>query len=180
MELNIHNNLISSFISSYTKIFCHILNISFTNEDIETNIQLLINSFEKLSFEEKNYIILENEIKGLIQNGNIDNKFEPEIFEKDNENNNHINFIQVCSNLRARNYILKECDKIKTRLIAGKIIPSVCTSTASITGFASTQIYTLLHTNNINSLKEISINLAVNMFYISIPKIVKPKTDIHE
>ena len=39
LELNIQNNLISSFLSSYTKIFCNILNISFTNEDIEKNIQ---------------------------------------------------------------------------------------------------------------------------------------------
>ena len=131
----------------------------------------IINQFLwKKKFEENNCIILENEIKELIKNRNINNKFEPEIFEKDNDNNNHINFIHACANLTARNYRLKECDKIKTRLIAGKIIPTVSTSTACITGFKSTQIFTLLFTNTINSLKEITINLAVNMFYISKPK----------
>ena len=176
LDFNIKDNLIYSFISSYTKIFCHILKIPFSNEDIDKKIEI-ITHFEKLSIEESNFQKLKNDVDNLLKNFIINTEFQPEIFEKDNDDNNHINFIHACANLRARNYRLDECDKIQTKLISGNIIPAVSTSTASVTGFAATQIYTLLYTNNIEYLNEILINLSVNVFYISKPKIVKPKTD---
>jgi ubiquitin-activating enzyme E1 len=62
-------------------------------------------------------------------------------FEKDNPKNFHIDFINSTSNLRARNYKIKQVDKNETRLIAGKIIPAMITTTSLITGLATFEMY---------------------------------------
>jgi len=95
--------------------------------------------------------------------------FKPEEFEKDDDSNFHIEFINAASNLRARNYRIKESDTQKTKMIAGKIIPAIATTTASITGLVALQIYTLLQTNDISFMRNAFMNLAVNLFVLTEP-----------
>ena len=97
------------------------------------------------------------------------NVFVPHDFEKDDDSNYHIDFIYACSNLRARNYRIKESDRQKTKMIAGKIIPAIATTTAAITGLVSLQLYTLLQTNDISFMRNAFINLAVSLFVLTEP-----------
>ena len=55
-------------------------------------------------------------------------------FEKDDDSNYHIDFIAAVANLRARNYKINEADRLKIKLIAGKIIPAIATTTAMVVG----------------------------------------------
>lgn len=71
-------------------------------------------------------------------------------FEKDDDKNGHIDFIHAASNLKAETFKIEKCDKIKTKLIAGKITPAIASTTASIVGLVSLQLYTLNQTTNIN------------------------------
>ena len=96
--------------------------------------------------------------------------FSPHEFEKDDDCNYHIDFIYAASNLRARNYVIKEADKQKTKMIAGKIIPAIATTTAAITGLVALQIYTLLQTNDITYMRNAFVNLGVNIYVLTEPQ----------
>ena len=100
-----------------------------------------------------------------LDKNNIDgSKIKPEEFEKDHDDNGHIDFIHASSNLRARNYDILECDRPTTKKIAGKIIPTIMTTTATVSGFVSLQLFTLLQTHDIKYLRYIWFNLDDNYF----------------
>ena len=115
-----------------------------------------------------------------IKRDNIDgSKIKPEEFEKDHDENGHIDFIHASSNLRARNYDITECDRPTTKMTAGKIIPTILTTTATVAGHVSMQLYTLLQTHDIKFLRNVFFNLANNYYLFSEPTppiIIKDKT----
>ena len=54
-------------------------------------------------------------------------------FEKDDDFNFHIGFITQASNLRSDNYHIANADFQKVKLVAGRIIPAIATTTAGNT-----------------------------------------------
>ena len=63
----------------------------------------------------------------------------PLMFEKDNDSNGHMDFVAAASGLRARMYAIEAADRLKTKRIAGKIIPAIATATAAVAGLVRTK-----------------------------------------
>ena len=131
------------------------------NQNSEENKQ------KKEEYAKKMYIL--DELEKFDEKKFNPDKINPEKFEKDHDENGHIDFIHFSSTLRAKNYNIQPCERNKTKIISGKIIPTILTSTASIAGIASLQIFTLLQTHDINYIKKCSFNLGRVEFMLEKP-----------
>jgi ubiquitin-activating enzyme E1 len=188
IDLNEENTKL--YFESFYYIFCDIINLRHNNYNI-------IDTKTEISKERKNIVIntenldsqelihsFNKEILGKIKK-NENNKIREKInvinpikFEKDDDENYHINFILSFSNLRASNYFIEPSNFLTVKEIAGNIIPAIASTTAAVTGIACLQIYTILLTDDIKYFKNISFNLAVSGFDLSTPEEKRTITNI--
>lgn len=98
-------------------------------------------------------------------------QLSPAQFEKDDDTNFHINFIAAAANLRARNYRITEVDFHKVKMIAGKIIPAIATTTAMATGLVSAEMMKLVTRKDrpVEDFKNAFVNLALPLWLMSEP-----------
>jgi ubiquitin-activating enzyme E1 len=81
------------------------------------------------------------------------------------------------SNLRARNYKIKEAPRHKIKIIAGKIIPAIATTTAMIVGAVGIEFYKHIFNKKIEHRRNGFMNLAIPMFVFSEPMPAITNTD---
>lgn len=113
-----------------------------------------------------------DELKGLV--------ITPLEFEKDDDTNLHMDFIVAASNLRAANYNIPPADRHKSKLIAGKIIPAIATTTSVVAGLACLELYKLAQGfKTLERFKNGFVNLALPFFGFSEP-IAAPKMKYYE
>lgn len=70
--------------------------------------------------------------------------FSVEEFEKDNDDNFHIDFIHAACNARALCYGLSEMDWITVKLKAGRIVPALATTTAAVAALQTIELLKLI------------------------------------
>jgi len=176
IKFDLNDHLCLLFILSFIQIYQKIL----FDKKNEINLEELKKNIIKIKSEDEDNMIntlserneiekIKNELKSLISETKI-KTFNSEIFDKDKEDKSQSNFLYSCTNLRARNYKIEEEEIEKIILIAGKIIPAIISTTATISGLVSLQIYIIPQTNNIYYFRSIGFEMKTNIYSISSPE----------
>lgn len=97
-------------------------------------------------------------------------------FEKDDDTNFHIDFITIAANMRAFNYHIKETTRFQCKLIAGRIIPALATTTAMVTGLVQLEFFKLLKGLKADAFFNSNVNLALSSFNFFAPQEPHKKT----
>jgi ubiquitin-activating enzyme E1 len=86
-------------------------------------------------------------------------------FEKDDDENFHVDFVAAVSNLRATNYGIPTVSRDHTKFIAGKIIPAMITTTAAATGLVGLEFLKYMcGAKDLQQYRNSFMNLAVPLF----------------
>ena len=96
-------------------------------------------------------------------------RFAPAEFEKDDDSNHHVAFIERAANLRARNYDIREATRFEVKMTAGKIIPAVGTTTCSVTGLVCLELYKTVAGCRLEHFRNSFLNLGANVFSMGEP-----------
>lgn len=103
---------------------------------------------------------------------------EPADFEKDQDLNFHIDFVTAASNLRASNYHITNATRHKCKMIAGKIIPAIATTTASVTGLVMIEMLKVIQKKPLEAYRDSSNSLGINGYFFSEPpEVLKTKDE---
>jgi ubiquitin-activating enzyme E1 len=69
---------------------------------------------------------------------------QPHDFEKDDDDNFHIDFLTAATNMRAWNYNIKQTPRHAVKVTAGRIIPALATTTAMVCGLVDIEFCKLV------------------------------------
>ncbi|GAX24284.1 hypothetical protein FisN_4Lh013 [Fistulifera solaris] len=98
-----------------------------------------------------------------------DKKMSTIDFQKDDETNGHVAFVNAASNLRAICYGIPPVDQMETRRVAGNIVPAMITTTALVSGLSCIELLKLSQNLPLRSYRNAFINLALPFFAFTIP-----------
>jgi ubiquitin-activating enzyme E1-like protein 2 len=94
---------------------------------------------------------------------------KPHKFDKDNEENFHIDLINAAANCRAYMYGIEPSDKLKTKRIAGRIVPAIATTTSAVAGLVSVELLKVVKGGPIELYRNAFLNIALPLIVLSEP-----------
>jgi ubiquitin-activating enzyme E1 len=145
------------------------------DKEKENNNVININAITDVT-EEENII---KELENILKNNKNIKPLKSTEFEKDNDDNFHIDIIYAMSALRCRNYKLEIMDWLTVKLKAGRIIPALATTTSSIAALQSLELIKIIKNLPLEQYRNSFLNLAIPYLQSSEPGVCQ-KVVIHE
>jgi molybdopterin/thiamine biosynthesis adenylyltransferase len=186
LKLDISNETAYNFIDSTTKLLAETFNVLNLNDIVKTtNLDKLLelidiaetnttycddpDLYEDLELYPHENLLDKQSLLDNITSMNI--IINPQEFEKDNDLNNHILFVQSDSNSRAQNYDIPLSNFYETKGIAGKIIPALATTTSIVASLITMEMIKYISNKDrpIEDYMSTFINLASNFIIQSEP-----------
>jgi ubiquitin-activating enzyme E1 len=163
------------FVYATLNILCQIYEIynDYTRDDVKD----IISNFEIRNFNINSKIKIaknDSELKEMNQTNSDDEivllphlskryqRLIPQEFEKDDDTNWHIAWLNGASNCRALNYDITPVSHYETKGIAGKIIPAVATTTSTIVGLISFELLKYINECGLSDYRSWFYNMADN------------------
>jgi len=171
IELDINNEHHYNFIEATSNLIakCYQLQKVLNNDEIK-EIVMKMNRIDSKSVDEPIISGVDIVLPDNKEYSNI--KLISQEFEKDDDTNWHVAWVNATSNLRAINYGIPPVSKQETKGIAGRIIPAVATTTSVVSGLIVIEmIKYMLSKNNliedkIENYRSTYVNLAdTNLVY---------------
>jgi ubiquitin-activating enzyme E1 len=180
---DINEEMCFEFVKSFSILLANCLGIELKNVNVSEYIkeyskQIEIKPKKMKTYENKSYYESKiKEIKKIIEKYLSEKhckiNFKPIQYEKDTNDINQINYISYTSNLRAKNYNINNLDKMKIKIIAGKIMPALITSTSSVAGLLALQLYVICQNSNCKTFRIGIMDLSDNTLGLGIPELIK-------
>ena len=178
ISYDINNELCFMFVKNYTILLSKLFHVFIDESKIKENLEKipLNNIIEKIKLKEKKEI--ESGIKQFDLNESIKKEINSIIpIEFDKEDDIQIRIIHSFANLRANNFEIENSSFIDSKLLLGKIVPSIPTSTSSVGGFVSIQLLNLIQTHDLSILRNTIFNFAFPFIIQIKPEEVKHHID---
>uniref|UniRef100_A0A671UIB1 Ubiquitin-like modifier-activating enzyme 6 n=1 Tax=Sparus aurata TaxID=8175 RepID=A0A671UIB1_SPAAU len=176
-DFDLNDSMHFTFIVSTARLFAGIYNIPYSEQVVSFSISMTDETAKKpdlvkmpISSEEEREAI--SQLEEAIA---TDNRLQmsPLQFEKDDDSNGHMDFVTSASALRARMYSIEPADRLKTKRIAGKIIPAIATATAAVAGLVALEMIKVVGAYEFESFKNCFFNLAIPVVVLTEPAAVK-------
>ena len=173
-------NQYNPFIICFSKMLCSCIGIhvDISDENIYVDIDYYTQCVNKNIVNEdlytKNVLLLEHIISSIyVDNKNIDYRLE--VFEKDNDDNGHVEIVRQMSNIRANIYNIDEISHLECKLISGNIIPALPTTTSLVTALTLMEllkyVYNKVYSNKLKlQYMDQFINTSINSYIQSEPQ----------
>lgn len=171
--LDLTNEMHIGFIEATANLWADVHKVNHIDKN---DIMCVLKNLAKPEFREKNKDEKDNDNKININIDELNFNIDVLTFEKDCDSNFHIDFITHTSNLRATNYKIQTIDRLKTKGIAGKIIPAIATTTSLVSSLVVIELLKIIM-NKTKNFNNTFINLATSFMGFSEPIIAK-KTKI--
>uniref|UniRef100_A0A8C5CXI8 Ubiquitin-activating enzyme E1 C-terminal domain-containing protein n=1 Tax=Gadus morhua TaxID=8049 RepID=A0A8C5CXI8_GADMO len=198
IEFNLKDNLHLTFVVSMARLFAGIYNIPYSEKvgcgiqssspqpfirhgaPIETDESAKKPDQQKLALSSEEEREAITQLEGAIAARHVSPEWlqvSPMQFEKDDDANGHMDFVASASALRARMYAIEAADRLKTKRIAGKIIPAIATSTAAVAGLVALELIKVVGGYGFESFKNCFFNLAIPVVVLTETGGARPAKD---
>ncbi|KAM9185694.1 ubiquitin-like modifier-activating enzyme 7 [Dugong dugon] len=110
------------------------------------------------------------ELHKALEDWNKGPPLRPLLFEKDNDNNFHVDFVAAAASLRAQTYGIPPASRAQSKRIVGQIIPAIATTTAAVAGLMGLELYKVVgRSTPLRAFRHSYLHLAENHFSRWVP-----------